>query len=84
MCLNMETELDINMYVYYMDISSNIIYIYVYTEMCRDHTLLNFQAWHDSASSGGDSRIYTGEAQQASPFCIGFQGSKTRTSKSTF
>jgi hypothetical protein len=27
---------------------------------------------------------YTGEAQQASPFCIGFQGSKTRTSKSTF
>ena len=21
--------------------------------MCRDHTLLNYQAWHDSASSGG-------------------------------
>ena len=28
--------------------------------------------------------LCTGEAQQASPFCIGFQGSKTRTSKSTF
>ena len=27
--------------------------------MCRDHTLLNFQAWHDSASSGGGSRIYS-------------------------
>ena len=62
MCLNIETELDINMYIYIYGYKFKYyiyIYIYVYTEMCRDHTLLNFQAWHDSASSGGGSRIYS-------------------------